>query len=690
MHDDSAFYEQRGYSVAGDSYNTPGLSVAQSLQLWTGLFCITVYVAYKFLQYLDFAHLSPPELFWNAIVWITPVSLINALAHISRKSGVRIEMANVESDSEVRAMKSGALMALFGLGAVMSPLSFGTRTMLAPSSSRSKKPPGLGNWDNSCYQNSVLQGLAALEPVHKFLEHIRETISEDEETTTGSLHSFLRALGPNTDRVGHIWTPAKLKSMSSWQQQDAQEYYSRILDDVDKDLKSSIHQGGMSSGLDTTEKIASEYMAQLSENYSSKHSPLEGLLGQRVACTACGFTDGLTLLPFNCLTLSPAQERVASLENCLDDYTDLEEIEGVECLSCTFRQQQAKVRAILQTQTDLSAITADQSTLRDKINSRLNLLDEAITDEIFTDGMAEKCNISKKSRVTSTKTKQVILARRPKALALHINRSVFNEMTGDLQKNHVVITYPQRLSLEPWMIGKQSDKPVDENREIWSTSAETSMLANNRVLNKFGQEYVLKAVITHTGKHEDGHYICYRQHSYDGQEEHEKTSRWWCMNDELVTEVTEETVLCQRGVFMLFYELIQSHSEIDTKASKSVFASAFASEKEQQKDADSVKMSDEIGDARHERVASQHQDVTTADSSFGEEIKPGISLPEGHLDLDSRNGSEHTVSLPIETTTTEKRESEPMLVPRKLRTAKDQVDSSNIAVHTSPQVAEAR
>ena len=58
-------------------------------------------------------------------------------------------------------------------------------------------------------------------------------------------------------------------------------------------------------------------------------------------------------------------------------------------------------------------------------------------------------------------------------------------------------------------------------------------------------KYQLKAVISHMGTHNYGHYICYRRWR----------GTWWKANDEAVYATTEAEVLSSPGTFMLFYEV---------------------------------------------------------------------------------------------------------------------------------------
>ncbi|KAF4553771.1 Ubiquitin carboxyl-terminal hydrolase-like protein 12 [Elsinoe fawcettii] len=441
---------------------------------------------------------------------------------------------------------------------------------------KSEIPAGLGNWDNSCYQNSILQGLSSLSTFAGFLNESMCLLGEDANSTTGSLHALTQDLTNWTNNGKRIWTPAKLKSMSSWQQQDAQEYYSRVLDDVEKDLKKVLGVKKETGGLETIKEIQAGSTKQVDLHEHVMENPLEGLLGQRVGCVSCGFSEGITLLPFNCLTVSLGTGPRFSLENLLDEYTNLENIDGVECLSCTFRRQEKRLQTLL-TPKNASSDVPDQSNsivalpeaVQKQISERLSAVQESIADGDFSDQALKRCTITKDAKVSSTKTKQVVLARPPRSLAVHVNRSIFDEMTGSLRKNMAFVEYPKYLSLKPWTLG-QNRISKHESVESWPSGAGQSLVTQHRGLPpKVTRDYVLRSVVTHYGRHENGHYVCYRQHRADPkedieEEEHSKKSeQWWRLSDDDVSRATEEEVLNQGGVFMLFYERLPS-DEVDS------------------------------------------------------------------------------------------------------------------------------
>jgi len=168
--------------------------------------------------------------------------------------------------------------------------------------------------------------------------------------------------------------------------------------------------------------------------------------------------------------------------------------------------------------------------------------------------------ISKDGRVSGTKTRQAVVARAPKALVIHINRSLFDEYTGAQSKNYADVRYPQILDFRPWCLGKVQSSESDSER--WSMRPTESMIPGRfGKLKQGGPFYQLRAVVTHYGRHENGHYICYRQHpavTRPTQDDESAKPQWWRLSDEDVSAVTQETVLNQSGAFMLFYERLDS------------------------------------------------------------------------------------------------------------------------------------
>ncbi|KAI5367541.1 putative ubiquitin specific protease, papain-like cysteine peptidase superfamily [Septoria linicola] len=552
--------DDRSYYHRFDHYEEVPRPTTASYIVWTilGLLAINYLV-----QYLDLAVLPFHELLWNALVYIIPSPLLLDRAR-------RQELRESDMLSQSHAAKSDALRRLLGIGgnALLQKLPAGdafglggvTRRLSMATGLRptvSDVPAGLGNWDNSCYQNSVLQALASLEHLGAWLKSAEPTDSDASPTTNTALQEMIAKLRSTEYNGKHIWTPAKLKNMSSWQQQDAQEYFSKVMDELDKEAKKAFGQKKDQHGLEEIMERDHKGKEQESKEEAARavalRNPLEGLTAQRISCIRCGFSEGYSMIPFNCLTVPLGTSRYYDLQDCLTDYTKSEDIEGVECRSCTLMQAAERLQKLLvnapfqpeQTESTeaLTASVGGQAMqlppeIRAQIVQRLQAIEKALDEDDFSDKtLKQDCQLSPKSYASTVKRREAVLGRAPQSLVIHINRSVFDELTGMQRKNYAEVQYPMLLDLRPWLLEPGSSPAT----------------------------FRLSAVVQHYGRHENGHYICYRKHEgvpplTDDEPDPEAASqasgkeRWWRLSDEDVSPVTEEEALGQAGAFMLFYE----------------------------------------------------------------------------------------------------------------------------------------
>ncbi|KAF4972064.1 hypothetical protein FSARC_1282 [Fusarium sarcochroum] len=552
---------------------------------------------------------------WDGLVFIVPESLLDALD--TSHNSTTTSQSMLHADRSAHAAKSEKMRRVLGMnrpGGVMSSVFHVRNRALSMTGSvlglktESDRPPGLGNMDNSCYQNSILQGLSALKPLPEYLS----TYLEASETNDGDrdVAQTLRTLIADLNDVSNygqtLWTPGLLKSMSTWTQQDAQEYYSKILDDIDKSVAKAVkstqpQHPGLTAKIDKDDAAVSEHSddsGYQSINTSTSHdpklprNPLEGLLAQRVACIQCGHSDGLSMIPFTCLTLSLGlNKNQHDLYERLDAYSKVEAIENVECAKCTLVKAQRLLSKLADKMRDGGS--SDEQ-LAEPLR-RLEAVELALEEDDFEEKtLAEKCKISTQSKVSSTKTKQIVVARPPQSLAIHMQRSVFDPSTFNMMKNSAPVNYPMTLDLGPWCLGStgQSDPQTTKTsfEEEWLSDPRQSMVAGDLGSSRLtGPIYELRAVVTHYGRHENGHYICYRKYprhspptkaldsnepSDEPNEKMEPQSEldsnepsndevnepemdWWRLSDHNVSRVDEDTVLSlSPGVFMLFYDCV--------------------------------------------------------------------------------------------------------------------------------------
>ncbi|KAF9253293.1 hypothetical protein DTO027I6_3489 [Penicillium roqueforti] len=593
------------YASRNSHYET-ALTTLQNNKALAYIFIALISIC-VFLGYLGLVPISLFQLPWDLIVYFTPSRIVVAL-------DPQISTSNPNPLASPLSFqnKSDAMRRILGLD----------NNVYFPFFSRSKSlsifgnallgntqdatPPGLGNWNNSCFQNSIIQGLASLKYLAEFLGHNVDNLSDKASVSTHrALLDLIDRLNSASKSGTKLWISGPLKSMSSWQQQDAQEYFSKLLNQIDLEAERCSRGETLNMGLkiagpdenifrdsDSNDPVVSEGSESLSSTDKiyldrvSSCNPLEGLLAQRVGCMDCGWTEGLSLIPFNCLTVPLGKRFSYDVRECLDQYMALEPIEGVECAKCTL------LRRLEQLINLISGIEADESrsdssdepprfnAVKESAYSRLEAVKEALHNNDFSENtLANKCHINSKNRVSTTKSRQAVIARAPRCLAIHINRSVFDEYTGTLEKNLAAVTFPQMIDLNNWCLGTQPPNKHGNNYERWDTNPSRSMLPQpGESIQVPSRQYQLRAIITHYGRHENGHYICYRKYPtseftapapdeiLQAEGDKDKPERWWRLSDDDVQMVSEGHVMSQGGAFMLFYEAMDDSSPRSTRA----------------------------------------------------------------------------------------------------------------------------
>ncbi|KAK7414697.1 ubiquitin-specific protease ubp1 [Neonectria punicea] len=579
---------------------------------------------------------------WDALVHVLPGSFLNALDDWINPSLAPRPMLHPGQSGH--AAKSETMKRILGLdrsGGMMASVFQARSRALSMTGSvlglkiDSDRPAGLGNRDNSCYQNSILQGLASLKPLPEYLSaYLQASEGEDgDRDVAQTLRTLIADLNDGSNNGRTLWTPSLLKSMSTWTQQDAQEYFSKILDDIDKSVANAMKSmqqqyPGLQANIAKDDTAASQHSddsgyQSLSSSKGSDtklpRNPLEGLLAQRVACVQCGHSDGLSMIPFTCLTLSLGlNKNQHDLYERLDAYSKVESIENVECAKCTLLKAQRLLSKLVER---LRESSMPEEQLAEPLR-RLEAVELALEEDEFDEKtLTEKCKISQQSKVSSTKTKQIVVARPPQSLAIHMNRSVFDPTTFNMMKNSAPVDFPMTLDLGPWCLGSAGTTTAaisdSDTEEQWQSDPRESMIAGDMSPSKLtGPIYELRAVVTHYGRHENGHYICYRKYprhapppslvddnkgsAEPGEQDDATTTQsdarkaelskeesgevemdWWRLSDHNVSVVNEETVLSlSPGVFMLFYDCVDpntvltaedapmqdAHEEADTTA----------------------------------------------------------------------------------------------------------------------------
>lgn len=320
-------------------------------------------------------------------------------------------------------------------------------------------------------------------------------------------------------------------------------------------------------------------------------TPVDGVSAERIGCVECGEGGGIRYAVLSGMSLNlpyeSSQFSGLDLHRLLQEWSTPEFIDDVNCNRCGLRHTRRFLAE--------SAAGTSSEKLRADMDHRVQLIDAELAKNHVSDDVFAKLSINRMISKTR-KTKQALLSRPPPLLCLHINRSVFDPRTYMIVKNSKPVLFPVVLDLRPY-VAEPGDinldarlpfkKPIhaegvngetdvnsstgetksintstgeskninDRNSNISSNGADIngadinglnngSNISSTCVAGSAEILYNLKAVISHYGTHNYGHYICYRK----------LRGSWWRISDESVYVVTEKEVLNCQGTFMLFYE----------------------------------------------------------------------------------------------------------------------------------------
>lgn len=388
----------------------------------------------------------------------------------------------------------------------------------------------------------------------------------------------------------------KQNFFTGYSQEDAQEFYQLVMRIVEKEYKSisksreatpepeskepspkyidgSKIQNVM-SGCEQLGKLGRVYVPahQVDPNIPDNENkllplelvtPVDGVSAERIGCLTCGEVGGIRYSVLSGLSLNLPQNASHysnfTLHQLLDEWSKPETIEEVNCNRCGLIQTREFILENINSGLN-ERLAADFQKRVDEIDAEL--AKDHISDEVF-ERLTTKSMIRK-----TTKSKQALLSRPPPLLCIHINRSVFDPRTYMVVKNSKSVRFPLKLDLNTY-VAEPKDINMDARlpfRKQDATSNGTSQHLNEdfdeeitpkpSLFEQFNGNsellYNLKAVISHYGTHNYGHYICYRK----------LRGTWWRISDESVYVVNESEVLNSQGTFMLFYEWDDKQVEI--------------------------------------------------------------------------------------------------------------------------------
>jgi ubiquitin carboxyl-terminal hydrolase 1 len=370
-----------------------------------------------------------------------------------------------------------------------------------------------------------------------------ETIDKGTETTpvASSLADLLRHLNTplkyatalHPDEVARaLMQSDKNRLLATREQQDAQEFFSLLLDTLESESTRQWLVENRPPGLETITNLNTTSPSKLSVDpqISIKKAmstleppipnPFEGLSANRMGCLKCKYVENIRHEKFGPMVLPLTVSGSTTLTESIQKAFEIEILDDVECQKCTLLAYRTNLLRLLDKLPPGNTATTEAT-------RRVERIDMALRSGKLDDANLLGGDVRKFIQ-RSPKTKHNMIARPPRLLAFHIQRSNFHNFTGRALKNQASVGFPRMLDVSEYVTTSELSMDPEEPISQWKEGDARTI-------------YKLKSVIMHYGLHNIGHYVAYRSVG----------DKWFRISDEDVEYVACLNIMLTLGLLQL-------------------------------------------------------------------------------------------------------------------------------------------